>query len=483
MSFYRAKKFEKLWLFSFFVLTPLFVMPCFLNYAIEAKTTLLIFFLLLITFETKSIFFSSKLYDSKTILLILWAICLILNFLICRDKYIALWGLRNLFLPLLISFFLYQKFSLKDCLYYLSLGGGIIAALGLIQIFFDIRLGTPSSDPGQFPAVTFGNRGMASFFVALSLLASFPVRAKRFLKLSYFFVGLKCCFLILSATRGVLLSTLVAVFFLKDYLFNLKKHKINKLYSTLFFLAMMAFVFFLVKSNPLVNKLFSAQRFNLDALLNNERLAIWIFCFKQYFSTQISQILLGLGPGHFSLYFTQWVAEQSTSKIIYLDLHNDYLQYILEYGVLSSGLILLFFIIIITNALKNENIVTQANPTLKALAALIVCYSFFLYTWQVPYFASIFYFVFFSLLKPKCGSYKKAKLIGLHLKLGQKSVFIFLLSFYLWRNITGEILMKKMVKTPNKKNIHLALNYIENKSFPFIYRMYCKQCLYRSKII
>lgn len=227
-----------------------------------------------------------------------------------------------------------------------AIGGVLIGLMGLMQIAFSGSMFEPASDPGQFPAVTMGNRGLASLVVALGL---YPLWVWGRLTLGWHrwlwwaCLGVMGLFIALTMTRSVWLGIALAIGWQVLRLQGWQRLVAfgRRRWRQLILAAGVAAL--LVGGLAAMNEalwVLLQHRLDPQNWLNNPRFALWVdVCLGFYRQGPIAW-LTGMGPGAFFEVSRFWHPGDRP----YLDAHNDLLQWLVEFGVLAVMIVVVLLV-------------------------------------------------------------------------------------------------------------------------------------------
>lgn len=238
-------------------------------------------------------------------------------------------------------FFLLLSFSIKDTttiqkllkiLCYFGFGLAIFAiiqkATGAEKIYWFREV------PGGNPFGPFVNRnhyaGLIGMLIPLGLGVAFT-RSSRERKILFGFLSLiMAVSLFLSLSRGGIISffagiTIFALFVL------LNRFKSKRIWVSLGTFLFVLFLYLLYLGiDPIIERFYSTD------ITTEDRLVIWSGTLKAFKDFYLTGSGLGTFMNVFSLYFPEGIHG------LYDHAHNDYLEFILEAGVIGSALLILF---------------------------------------------------------------------------------------------------------------------------------------------
>ena len=276
----------------------------------------------------------------------------------------------------------------------LILGASIVAVLGLCQVIFDVHYLVPKSDPGQFPSVTFGNRGLAALFVALGVFPTIELLfsgSRRKLALTAVLI-IQILFIGITMTRSVWIGVLVAG--IVWYLFPATKSdsadhgkKLSSRNLCLLLAVAISVIALIIFANQDLRILLN-HRLNIENWLNNPRIELWRNFFEHFTSAPLINQMFGFGPGTLIEGQVNWIKHPSIAGQTFLFLHNDYLDLIWSYGFLGA----LFIALILTGVLVSAWRAAAANsdPVWVINALLLIVSSTMFYPLSLPYFIFLF---------------------------------------------------------------------------------------------
>lgn len=399
----------------FFVALPLCVAPWFLDFAQEAKSLSL----LAVTAALLGLYAAGKLELTSPpkrvpAAIILLALLSVLGSWFAPASEPALLALRNEGLGLLAALLIAATAEREQVPKALHAGAAVVALLGILQVLLDYRGFTPTSDPGQFPGVTFGNRGLASLFVALGVLPGLALWRKAGRGRPWIALGLACqvLFVLVAMTRAVwigLALALVATFWL-GRMYAKRRAAVTparprvpltrqaflvRVGAGFGLMALVVAGLVIISGNDALTTLLK-HRLDPDNWLQNPRLALWSACWTQFSAASPRVWLLGFGAGSFQVLSPRWLEGVALGQRVFLDAHNDPLQYLIEYGALGLGLRAALILAALRGLAKAAVDPTRSFAGLARVylgnALILLVASLFFYPLRLPYFIALFGF-------------------------------------------------------------------------------------------
>lgn len=300
-----------------------------------------------------------------------------------------------------------------------------VAALGVLQVVFSAKMLTPPSDPGQFPAVTFGNRGLAGTFVAIGIVPAAALAreavTRRAAGIWYAAATLMSCFVFLSLTRATWLGVAggAAFFVARERkarkrrgeagvtiarradgedattdeplegaaVYGWQGQRTRRLAVAVLVIAAFATVITLIASSADLS-LLVRQRLTPAGWGANPRFALWPAVLTRFTHGDPAIWIFGFGPGSFLRVAAD--AQQALGQAgpkLFLDAHFDALQALIETGALGLGLRIALIAIALRRAGRSHSRMQHAAAA--AVATLLVTGLFF-YPLRVPYLLALF---------------------------------------------------------------------------------------------
>lgn len=398
----------------FFAALPLVVAPWFLDYAQEAKSLALMVTVtgILGLFGTGRLSLPGP-TRRVPVALVLLTILSLVAVVRAPGTESALLTLRNEGLAILGALLMATLVDKKQVPAALHAGAAVIAILGLLQVGFDFRALTPSSDPGQFPGVTFGNRGLASLFVALGVLPGlWLMRQPRHRALVAAGIFCELLFVGIAMTRAVWIGLALA-FVLSQWLARRQRRAAEallpaktrpvpstrafgaKLFATAVVVLGVGLGAWMVSRNDALMMLLG-HRLDPANWLQNPRIALWSAAWTAFAAGGPKVWFLGFGAGAFQVLSPSWLGQTELGARAFLDAHNDPLQVLLEFGVLGLalrlGLVALAVRQLARAALEPTGEEAWWPRLCLASAVLLFTGGLFFYPLHLPYFLSLFVF-------------------------------------------------------------------------------------------
>ena len=240
------------------------------------------------------------------------------------------------------AFFVLIAFSMKDIpvienvIKALSFFGFVLAFFAILQMAtWNGKLYWFREITGSSPFGPFVNRnhyaGLIGMLTPLTLGLAFTRKSKEKQMLFGFFGLIMSVSLFLSLSRAGIMSFFAGIGSLSLFL-SWSKIRSWKRWAVAAFLFVLCLYLLYVGIDPLI------ERFYKTDVTHEARTAVWgktLFAFKDFFLT-------GSGLGTFVNVFPLYSSEPVES--LYDHAHNDYLEYLLETGVIGFALLLFFFI-------------------------------------------------------------------------------------------------------------------------------------------
>ena len=343
----------------------------------------------------------------------------------------------------------------------LIVGTTIIATLGLFQVLLDIHYLVPKSDPGQFPAVTFGNRGLSALFVAMGVFPTISLMMstdrKKFALTAALI--LQILFIAVCMTRSVWLGVLVAgvVWFFRgmrknDSLGQSKRTSIQ--HAVLAMIASVGLVAFIVYANPNLKTLLD-HRLNVNNWVNNPRIALWISVFDHYKFAPLANVFFGFGPGTLVENQAAWLKHPLLAGQTFLFLHNDFFDLIWSFGFIGSFLVLFIVTGSLISAWRAASVSRNFDWIANALVRVVT--SMLFYPLSLPYFMFLFT-LFTAMRKNVIGAESEISFSRLKIRYLAAPIIFIPFFFLVWKRI----------------EIETQLRYLLDSKVSFSERLYTK---------
>ncbi len=476
-----------------FIGIPLLVIPAFLDYAEEAKS--LAIFAVIVLFgawTSLNAAFAQKilwtLKGSRVRTFALFLLLFVTSFVSFSQSPHPLTGLqvlRNDFLPILAACFLGMILRPKDVLRLLFCGATLIGVLGIFQIIFDFQGLTPSSDPGQFPGVTFGNRGLASLFVALgivpgALLLKEQIGNTKVRLLVALGLLIQCSFILLTMTRSVWFGTITALcvwwFFGRGTtskvdssnttrIFTIKRKRFFVLAGLIGFVVLLGLLALIMVSNENLLILLE-HRFSAQNWINNPRLLIWGAAFRQMTSASVTDVLFGLGPGAFQVLSMTWLSSAGEMGRYFQYAHNDFLEICVEYGLVGFLLRIALIGIGINWLIRffREGYERETCIVCLSQCFLILVTCFFFYPLRLPFFST--QLILFLVLVPLRRCYSKTPVTPFFMR---RKVLFLVRTFVM---VTSMLLLGVIIQ---RARVEILMREYVKERRPYIVKRYEQQ--------
>ena len=380
---------EKVAPWATFLTLPLLVAPWFLDFAQEAKTLALqaAAGVLLLGYACGKMPAPARSGRVVAALVAIFAASC-LSSLWAPGARPAFLTIRNEWTGILAALLLAAICDRKQLAPALFAGAAAIAILGILQVACDWRGLTPHSDPGQFPGVTFGNRGLASLFVALGIMPGLWLISQLRERRGWIYAGLaaQSLFVMVAMTRAVWLGIFGGFIVWAAAMRRRKRHQAlmgpvapQKAESYRQFLwrwgaglalvVLCAAALVVIIHNDAL-KILLAHRLDPANWLQNPRLELWHAALARFFAAGPLTWIFGFGPGAFQVLAPDWLMNSGLANRVFLDLHNDPLQYLLEFGIVGGGLRFALIAYAICRLWKKT---TSADVILAPLTMVCLC--------------------------------------------------------------------------------------------------------------
>lgn len=314
----------------------------------------------------------------KCILPIIYFLYFIISISWAINQYVSTWHVSSL-IGAFTMFILAVIDNYTEGEYYF-LRKSIVASAFVVIIAVFINKGTFSEDR---LILNFGRYMDPNFFavglVLINAVLMDNIMKKQYLKRSLIAIIFLFIVIIMTGSRGGLLAN---TFVILTYFIMSDKSFISKL----LFLAV-GFIMFLLIFNIIKDYIppWVLDRFELSKVTSSGgsgRTKIWADNLSYYMDSSLIRLIVGYGFSSFSVISMKTLGAARAS-------HNIYIQSLIEGGIVGFSILIMMIIIIIRNALKENNIYIIAATVGLAIGGVSLDIHISRFFWNILFFAII----------------------------------------------------------------------------------------------